>query len=202
MPHPGKATIINQGLKKCCRCGIGKPPDDFKIRRASKDGRNAACRDCMRSEVQANSIRANKVFDQIQGEVWLPIKGWEGSYEISNMGRFKSLKRIVTRGGHPLTVNENITSGSNDGLGYKRVMLCRGTLEVWKRIHELVATAFIENPENKPTVNHKRGKTLDNRDTELEWATYSEQHLHAYRVLGRKTRHGNKSKYYVGQKSI
>lgn len=62
------------------------------------------------------------------------------------------------------------------------------------QVHRLVALAFHPNPESKPQVNHKDGDTRHNAPRNLEWATNSENHLHAYKVLGRKSNGGGKKR--------
>lgn len=110
-------------------------------------------------------------------EQWKPIEGYEHYYEISTFGRVKSLRYAKTN-------NPGILKQSLIKAGYLRVELIRRGNR--KFVHRLVAQAFINNPKNKPQVNHKLGKTKDNRVTELEWATYSEQQLHSINVLGHK----------------
>ena len=74
-----------------------------------------------------------------------------------------------------------------DKKGYYRIRLyLNGYTINTHAVHRLVAIAFIPNPENKPTVNHKKGIKTDNRASELEWATYSENNFHSYSELGRK----------------
>jgi hypothetical protein len=119
----------------------------------------------------------------IEGEEWKDVIGYEGLYKISNMGRGKSLKRLIynNRGGQywirdkilkPVKVN-----------GYVRFHFFNGTKKgKLCLIHRLVAIAFIPNPDNLPEVNHKKGIRCDNRANELEWVTQSENHKHAYRI--------------------
>lgn len=108
-------------------------------------------------------------------EIWKDIEDYECHYQISNLGRFKSLKCGKER---ILKPHLNTTNY------YQVALLLKGHIKVML-ISRLVAIAFIPNPENKRTVNHKNGIRTDNRVENLEWNTYSENHLHAYRVLGR-----------------
>lgn len=93
-------------------------------------------------------------------------------YEISNYGRVKSNKRNRAL----------ILSPRVDGCGYYRVSLSTNGKSKDYRINVLVAKYFIDNPENKLTVNHKDGNKQNNHYTNLEWATYSEQMYHAYNM--------------------
>lgn len=103
-------------------------------------------------------------------EIWKPIKDFE-DYEISNYGRVRSHKYG----------RETILKTRRTFDGYLWYNLCKSGKQFTKRAHRLVAEAFIENPDNKPTVNHKDGNKENNCAYNLEWATREEQMLHAYK---------------------
>jgi hypothetical protein len=66
------------------------------------------------------------------------------------------------------------------GERYEKAVIKINGKSTMKYIHRLVAEAFIPNPHNKPTVNHKDGNKFNNHISNLEWATHTENHLHAY----------------------
>lgn len=123
-------------------------------------------------------------------EIWKDIKDYEGLYQVSNLGRVKSIERQVERNRNGkvfyLSVPEKILK-ENYTKTTERHPMKRATVELWKEnkrkryfIHRLVAEAFIENPLNKPQVNHIDGNPLNNKISNLEWTTNKENTQHAY----------------------
>lgn len=110
--------------------------------------------------------------DDLPGEIWKDIEGYEGLYQVSNKGRVKSLR-----------LRDALILTSHPAFGkYPSVHLRKDNGNKPVSIHILVAKAFIPNPENKPVVNHKDGNK-NNCDVEnLEWVTCSENTLHAYKI--------------------
>lgn len=110
-------------------------------------------------------------------EQWKPIKGYEGFYEISNFGRVKSIKRVVTsktKNGKPSTkmLKERILSLQKSTNGYVQVGLSKEKEVRIYRVHRLVADAFIANPDNLPEVNHIDEDRTNNNADNLEWCTH------------------------------
>lgn len=109
-------------------------------------------------------------------ENWKPIPEYEGVYEISNLGRVKSLPRNGT------VKHEKIVAQKHTHLGRLEVGLNKRDKKKMFLVHRLVAKVFIENPENKPCVNHIDGNPLNNKVENLEWCTHSENMKHAFRT--------------------
>src|SRR5690606_32510614 len=121
------------------------------------------------------------------------IKGFECSYQVSNIGRVRSLNRSV--GGKNGTKKQLIGKirKQDNFSNYYGVVLSNDTIIKRSYTHRLVAEAFIPNPENKPQVNHIDGNKENNNVENLEWATSSENNNHAYKNGLRKKRVGEKN---------
>lgn len=117
-------------------------------------------------------------------EIWLKIKDYDGMYEISNLGRIKSLKRN----------SERILSLTKDRYGYLGVRLCKNGIMKRFKVHRLVAEYFIDNPNNLFEVNHIDGNKENNVVDNLEWSTRSQNLKHAFKLkLKKGTGGGGKS---------
>ena len=104
-------------------------------------------------------------------EIWKTIEGFEGLYEVSNLGRVRSLDR-VRKAGYGSTANikgKILTPQCIAGKKYYVVSLCRNEVGKHYLIHRLVATAFIDNPHNLPEINHKDENPSNNNVSNLEW---------------------------------
>lgn len=118
-------------------------------------------------------------------EEWRPIDGYEGRYEVSDLGRIRSLTTMVETRPGVFRVNKGRIHSPCQRQGYPIVSL-RGGLKMPNHyVHRLVAGAFIPNPENKPHINHINSVRNDNRVENLEWCTPAENAQHSAR-MGRR----------------
>lgn len=109
-------------------------------------------------------------------EIWKDVVGYEGIYQVSNLGNVKSL---IGYNGKKYISREKLLSKTLSTAGYYKVELFNKKERKSFRVHRLVAIAFIENPLNKEQVNHIDGNKLNNNVENLEWNTPKENVRHS-----------------------
>lgn len=113
-------------------------------------------------------------------EIWKPIEGYEGWYEVSNLGKVKRVERNInaTYMGKPYVrhIKERILKPQLSGCGYLIVNLCKNGKQEFKRVNVLVAEAFIPNPNNYEHAHHVNHNRFDNSVGNLEWIDLHEHH--------------------------
>lgn len=127
-------------------------------------------------------------------EEWKDVVGYEGYYIISSKGRAFALERSICMGRKGWSSATRKARKCNlflDTKRYVRVALCRDGVSTNKKIHRLVASAFIANTENKPQVNHKDRNKQHNCVENLEWATAKEDSIHMWATGGRRIPKGS-----------
>lgn len=105
-------------------------------------------------------------------EVWKVIPGYDGAYEVSSLGRVRSFKRKKCK----ILIQRPATGG------YLYVFLCKNNKVTGCRVHRLVASAFISNPDGLPEVNHKDENKENNRADNLEWVTPEYNRFYGTRI--------------------
>lgn len=109
----------------------------------------------------------------LPNEEWRDIKGYEGYYQVSNMGRVKSLTRWrIDRNNIRHKMQGRIMRLNKTNCGYYIIGLCVGDMRKYYLIHRLIAQCFIPNPNNYPCVNHKDEDKTNNCASNLEWCTH------------------------------
>lgn len=115
-------------------------------------------------------------------EIWKDIKDYEGLYQVSNLGRVKSLKRLnydINKKQNVYIEKEMILKYSLNNKGYKMIKLQKNKQKKTIAIHRLVAQTFIPNPNNFEQVNHIDGNKENNCVSNLEWCNNEYNHQHA-----------------------
>lgn len=137
-----------------------------------------------------------RFYNTMNNEIWKDIEGFNGWYQVSNKARVRSwYKRGIGIGKRkdPVMLKQPTLHG------YKYVSLWDENEDRYrsKRVHRLVAKAFIPNPKDKVYINHKNGIKDDNRIGNLEWVTASENDLHAFENGLREPMRGEKNGHAV-----
>ena len=124
-------------------------------------------------------IYKNLSLEDMEGEIWKDIEGYEGLYQVSNMGRVKSLERMCETSKDKSKAQRNVKSKimvqTLSKKKYPRVGLSKEGKYMVIVVHRLVAKAFVKNPTNKKTVDHINTVRTDNRVENLRWLTQEEQ---------------------------
>lgn len=115
-------------------------------------------------------------------EIFMDIKGYEGQYQVSNLGNIRNSKGKILK-------------DRFDKDGYKKVTLCKDGNKKTYRVHRLVLETFKANPDNKPQINHRNEDKTDNRLNNLEWSTPKENSNYGTRTA-RSVETKRKNGYY------
>lgn len=130
-------------------------------------------------------------------EIWKDIPNFEG-YQVSNLGRVKSLSKFINNNPKSKSIGyftkEKILKQFGNTRGYELVKLYNNGEKYTKKIHRLVAEAFIPNPQNKPQVNHIDGNKTNNCVENLEWCTCQENVIHSWENNLQKKKIGQENK--------
>ena len=110
----------------------------------------------------------------MEKEIWKDVVGYDGYYEVSNLGNVRSVDHEIMSSNGKLQFRKGkLLNGWVDHKGYYKVHLSKGSKKEQMFVHRLVALAFLPNPNNYPIINHKDENPLNNRVENLEWCTYS-----------------------------
>ena len=170
----GKLTVVrrhgsvsNRAVWECiCDCGGSRIIAGKYLRDGSAVDCGCAC-----------------VVSDEDGEIWEPVVGFEGKYEVSNYGRVKSCKRFrLGKSGARTLVGERLLRQSHDHSGYLKVGLRNGRRCSNHSVHQLVAKAFIPNPGGYSQINHKDENKENNNASNLEWCTQAYNNSYGTRL--------------------
>ena len=115
-------------------------------------------------------------------EIWKDVAGYEGHYQVSNLGRVRGLDRFVPRKtGTVQKVHGRVLKPQKDKDGYLQVGLCKVNKKEKAKVHRIVAKAFVPNLNDLPEINHINEVKDDNRVNNLEWCTRKENINHGTR---------------------
>lgn len=172
-------------MKQCKKCHKLLDESEFSPLKKSKDRLTYHCKECNRVSSgmrhAKNRKYNNTVVKNLVGEIWKSVDEFNGDFQISNMGRIKSMM-LVKNGKY--STGEKLLKTAILEDGYAKVAINRSGKIKKRSIHRLMALAFIPNPDNLPEVNHINTIKNDNRLENFEWITKLGNMQHA-NMMGR-----------------
>lgn len=137
----------------------------------------------------------------MENEIWLPVVGYEGLYEVSSLGRVKSLDRRLPHIYNKLLKGRIMALTPNVKREYVYIILTDSKRSNFL-VHRLVAFAFVPNPKSLPHVNHINGVKWDNRAINLEWTDRSGNIRHAIKTGLKRVRFGKEHHNFKVENTI
>jgi len=179
MLHDGDFNFIDMA-ERIINCGFCGGQVITKYSSQEYCSKSCHSKDRPRKKRERFAFLTNTI-PNLEGEIWLPIVGFEGFYAISNFGRAMAVNRTIKGGkwGFEKRKEKLLAQSKAPKLEYKYVILAKEGKTKTMKIHRMVAMAFIPNPENKPNVNHKDLDKTNNHVDNLEWVTTHENRQHA-----------------------
>lgn len=117
-------------------------------------------------------------------EMWKDIPNFDGKYQVSNMGNVRSIARtIIRRNGRKQQIESKMLVSRKSGCGYLYVTLHNEGKKETIRVHRLVASLFLKNPNNLPVVNHKDENKQNNNVDNLEWCTQQYNIMYSKNIM-------------------
>lgn len=183
--------------KVCSTCHRLLPASEFFFNTNTSDNCSCSCKECYAVET---SVGSDNVVEDLQGEIWKDVVGYECLYRVSNFGRVKSVARMIMRSnGTPQRVYEKLMPIQIDShTGYNRITLAKDGCSKRIGVHRLVAQAFIPNTHNLPCVNHKDENKVNNCVYNLEWC--DREYNNNYGTRNERISIANKGKFTIKMK--
>jgi hypothetical protein len=139
----------------------------------------------------------------MEKEIWIDIQDFKKGYQISNLGRVKSLDKVIVRSnGAKMTIKERILKTFINSNGYETAVIQDGVKTKHFAVHRLVALHFIPLIDGKDYVNHIDGVKKNNTVDNLEWVTRSENEKHAHKLGLKDWRGENQSRVKLTEKKV
>lgn len=169
--HRPDVRVVEDGYKNCKKCGVDRKISEYNSNKARPSGIYSECKYCLRSKTKYPKSKEYKspiTVEQLKNEQWLPM-------QINN----ESFPYMISDCGRVLLSNGNYAKPSLDQRGYPQIVVSNKNKRIGRRIHVLVASHFIANPNNLPQVNHIDGQKFNSFYKNLEWCTAKENKRHS-----------------------